>query len=376
MNKYETFAEINLSKIGQNISNLKKLAGSENRLMAIVKADGYGHGAVETAKAALKNGADFIGVARNKEALKIRENNISCPVLTLGCPWEDSIKDSAENNIDISVYDYKTAKMISAKAKEINKNINVHIKVDTGMGRVGIYGTEKEIFSEIIKIMELSNINPVGIFTHFATADEKDSEYALLQMSKFQSVLDILKKNNIDFQYKHCANSAALMNIKQSRNFMVRPGIAIYGLYPSLDINRNIVKLQPAMSLKARIVQVKNVKKGSSVSYGRTWFAKKDSRLAIIAIGYADGFQRLLSSKTYVLINGEKAPLRGTICMDMCVADITDIKNVTPGEYATIIGKDRDNEISADYHAKQIGTINYEIVSSITSRVKRLYVYD
>lgn len=374
MNKYETFAEIDLKKIGKNVSNLKQLAGENTTLMAVVKADAYGHGSVEVAQTALKNGASFLGVARGHEALKLRENKIEAPILTLGYPCDDMISEIADNNIDVAVYNYETAKMVSAKAGENNKKLNVHIKVDTGMGRVGIHGGKKAVLPEIQKILELPNINPVGIFTHFATADEKDLEYANFQMNNFSNILKTLNENNINFKYFHCANSAGLMNIKESRQSLVRPGIAIYGLYPSNEVDKNIIELEPAMSLKARIVHVKNVEKGFNVSYGKTWQSKRNSKLATITLGYADGFPRLLSSLTHVLINGKKAPIRGRICMDLCVVDVTEIENVKPGDYATIIGRDGENEITADYHAGLLGTINYEIVSAITSRVKRIYV--
>jgi alanine racemase len=190
-------------------------------------------------------------------------------------------------------------------------------------------------------------------------------------MNKFSSILKSLEEQKISFEFFHCANSAGLMNIKESRKSLVRPGISIYGFYPSPDVDTNIVSLTPAMTLKARIVQVKNVKKGFYVSYGRTWKAQKDSKLATLTLGYADGFSRLLSSNTDFLINGKKAPLRGRICMDLCVADVTDIENVNPGDYAVIF---TNKEITADYHAKRLGTINYEIVSSLTSRAKRVYI--
>lgn len=371
MNKNDIIAEVNLEKIGQNVKNLKILAGEKTSLMAVVKADGYGHGSVEVGKTALENGASLLGVARAEEALKLRANKINCPILTLGYPCEDMIKEICENNIEVSVYDYETAKLVSSKAKQINKKIKVHIKIDTGMGRVGIIGDHDHIADEVKKITELENIEPVGVFTHFATADEKDLEYAKFQMNNFNSVLEKLNDRKISFKFFHCANSAGLMNIKESRKSLVRPGIAIYGLYPSPEVDRSIVELFPAMTLKARIVQVKNVKKGFYVSYGRTWKAEKNSKLATITLGYADGFPRLLSSKTDFLINGKKAPVRGRICMDLCVADVTEIENVNPGDYAIIF---TDKIITADYHAQKIGTINYEIVSSLTSRAKRVYV--
>ncbi|MDY0361302.1 MAG: alanine racemase [Desulforegulaceae bacterium] len=371
MNKNDIIAEVNLDKIGQNVKNLKILAGKNTSLMAVVKADGYGHGSVEVGKKALESGASVLGVARAEEALKLRADKISCPILTLGYPCEGMINEICENNIEVSVYDYETARLVSSKAKEINKKIRVHIKIDTGMGRVGISGDEDQIEAQVTKIKALENIEPVGIFTHFATADEKDLEYAHFQMNKFSSVIKKLEQKKIGFNFYHCANSAGLMNIKESRNSLVRPGIAIYGLYPSPEVDRSIVELFPAMTLKARIVQVKNVKKGSYVSYGRTWKAEKNSKLATITLGYADGFSRLLSSKTDFLINGKKAPVRGRICMDLCVADVTEIENVNPGDYAVIF---TDKIITADYHAQKTGTINYEIVSSLTSRAKRVYV--
>ncbi|MDY0131641.1 MAG: alanine racemase [Desulforegulaceae bacterium] len=371
MEKTDLIAEINLKRIGQNVKALKTLAGKNTSLMAVVKANGYGHGAVEVSKKAIESGASLLGVSRAEEALELRENKINSRILTLGYPCKNMIEDVCKNNIDISIYDYETARAVSARAKEIKTKVKVHLKIDTGMGRVGIPGDINEITKEVKKIINLENIDPIGIFTHFSSADEKDLEYTYFQMNKFYSLLKNLEKDKIFFEFFHCANSAGLINIKESRKSLVRPGISIYGLYPSPEIDKNIINLVPAMTLKARIVQVKKVKKGTYVSYGRTWRAKKDSKLASIAIGYADGFSRLLSSKTHVLINGKKAPLRGKICMDLCVADISEIENVNPGDYAIIF---TDKIITADYHSEKLGTINYEIVSSLTSRAKRVYV--
>lgn len=373
MSQFEIFAEIDLKKIESNIKNLKKLAGNQTDLMAVVKADAYGHGAVKIAETAIKSNAEFLGTARIEEALELRANNINSKILTLAYPGSDFIKNAADEKIDIAVHDFDSAKMISSHALENNREINIHIKVDTGMGRLAVHGSEDEIINQIKKIISLKNINPVGLFTHFATADEKDLEYAHFQMNKFSSIQKKLSNEKINFKYYHCANSAGLINIPESRKSLVRPGIAVYGLYPSQETDRNKIELFPAMTLKAKILKVKEVDKDFNVSYGKTWKTNKKSKLATIAMGYGDGFPRSLSSNTHVLINGEKAPIRGRICMDLCIADVTGIHNVVPGTYATIIGSDGDKHISADYHAKKADTINYEIVTALTKRVKRIY---
>jgi len=374
MPELDNFAEINLSAIKKNIKNLKKLAGEKTKLMAVIKADAYGHGAVHVGKTAIESGAYSLAVARSHEALELRESGIKSQILNLGYPLDENLDYLTSENIDISVYDYESALAISKKARDNGRTPNIHIKVDTGMGRLGITGTYDEIVREVKKIISLENLNPIGLFTHFSTADEKSREYTDVQLAKFNQIIKGLNQNKIYFRQYHCANTAALINYKHSRKDIVRTGIGIYGLYPSENIDRSKICLHPAMTLKAKIIQIKTVKKDFNVSYGNTWKTQKDSRLAIIAIGYADGFPRRISSSSYFLINGQKAWIRGRICMDLCVVDITDIEGVKPGDYATIIGKSKDQYISADLHAENADTINYEIVSSLTSRVKRIYI--
>jgi len=387
-------ASIDLDAIRKNIQNLKQITDKKSKFMAVVKADAYGHGAVQVAITAVKAGADWLGVARFNEAAQIRRAAIKVPILVFG--YIHPYQAAMINDLDLvtTIYDFKMAKALSDKAKLLNRPVKVHLKVDTGMGRVGIIigknnknltdknfankgqpdqTSRKEALKEIEKIIKLPGIDFNGIYTHFAAADCKDRTYTDFQIELFASLLHDLKKKKIEFEICHAANSAGIIEFPCSHFDMVRAGISIYGLYPSSDVDKSKVKLVPAMSLKSIITGVRNVPKGFYVSYGMTHETQNKTILASVPVGYADGFSRSFSSNCVMLVKGHRAPVVGRVCMDQTMIDVGDIPNVKMGDEVVLIGSQGNETISADELATIINTINYEIVSALTSRVKRIY---
>ncbi|MBR1442843.1 MAG: alanine racemase [Firmicutes bacterium] len=365
-------AEIDLDNIGHNMREIKKRVG-DTKVLAVVKADAYGHGAVETAKVCLYNGADWLGVAMCDEGAKIRENNIHVPILILGYTPEAQIEEVIRYGLTQAVFSYETAVKISEAAKKINMTALVHIKIDTGMGRIGFFANDESI-EEIMKISCLPNIKITGMFTHFATADEKDKTFTREQYEKFMFMKNELEKRGMNDIICHCANSGAIIDMPELNVDMVRAGIIIYGMYPSEDVRKDILELKPAMSLKTHISYIKEVEEGTSIGYGRTFFTKRKSRIATIPVGYADGYSRLMSNRGRVLINGKYADVVGNVCMDQIMADITDIDGVNVNDEVVLMGKMGDNEISAEELAQLQGTINYEIVCNVGKRIPRVYI--
>ncbi|TLE01566.1 alanine racemase [Helicobacter muridarum] len=370
--KRQVWAEINMSNFLHNINLAKERIEENTKLMLVLKADAYGHGAVKLAEFALKHNISFFGVATLEEALQLRERFKEPRILILGYTLPYHALEAIKNNIELCIYDMQTAKEFSNIASKENKEALAHIKLDTGMNRIGYKYTARSI-KEIQDILNLPYINVKGIFTHFATADSNDLEYFNKQNKGFQDFLDsiTLPKNIL----LHCANSASLLRFKQSHRDMVRLGISAYGLKPSIDMDMQGVKLKPAMSLKANIIHIKEIGKDEGVSYNKTFIANKKSKIATLPIGYADGYMRLLSNKADVLIHGKRAPVIGNICMDHCMVDISHLENVKIGDCALLFGYDNmGNELSVDELANHIGTINYELVCAVSKRVPRVYV--
>jgi len=367
----DTRAEIDLRAIAGNIKALKKLAASNTKLMAAVKAEAYGHGLVPVAKTAISNGADILGVARIEEAIRLRDADITAPVLILGYTDPRFTNELLHFNLTQSVFSKDTAEAYSKAAEGKDKKLSIHLKMDTGMGRLGFVESLK---SEGEAIAGLPNIYVEGVFTHFAKADEEDKNFTKKQLEVFLDVVTALEGSGIKAPIRHAANSAALIDMPESHLDMVRPGISIYGLYPSSEVNKGIVSLAPAMQLKSRIVQVKGVPKGYAVSYGGTWTAEKDTRIATVPIGYGDGFSRSLSSRGQMLVCGQRAPIVGRVCMDLTMLDVDHIPEAAMGSEVVVFGQQGNDEILADEVAETIGTINYEIVTAITGRVPRIYL--
>ena len=375
---------IDLDAIQKNIHNLKQITDKKSKFMAVVKADAYGHGAVQVAKTAVEAGADWLGLARLNKVAEIRQAGIKVPILVFG--YIHPSQAAMINDLDLvaTVYDFEMAKALSSKAILLNRPVKVHLKVDTGMGRVGMVigrnnksladkTARKQVLKEIEKIIKLPGIDFNGIYTHFAAADHKDRTYTDLQIELFASLLDDLKKKKIEFEICHAANSAGIIEFPESHFDMVRAGISIYGLYPSSEVDKSKVKLAPAMTLTSIVTSVRKVAKGFYVSYGMTHETQKATTLASVPVGYADGFSRRFSSNSFMLVKGHRAPVVGRICMDQTMIDVGNIPNVKTGDEVVLIGSQGNETIGADELAARINTINYEIVSALTFRVKRIY---
>ena len=378
------WAEIDLKAIAHNIRELRRIADPNSRLMAVVKANGYGHGSVEVARCALNNGVKVLGVARIDEAVTLRNAGIDAPILIFGYTPPHFYKEILKFDLTQTVYSLQTAESLSAFAVSNNKRIKVHLKIDTGMGRLGILpdclrdyrenGIKAGLaLREVESIVSLIGLEAEGIFTHFSTADSSDKSFSRRQFEIFMEFIDSLKGKGIEFGVRHAANSAGIIDMPETHLDMVRAGIAMYGLYPSEKTMNDKATLLPAMSLKTVIIHLKDVSSGFKVSYGATYETKKPTTIATVPVGYADGYSRLLSSRGHMLVCGEKVPIAGRVCMDLTMLDVGNDGRVKQGDEVVIFGKQKDSEIKADEIASLLGTINYEIVSSLTERVKRVY---
>ncbi len=366
---------IDLNAIKNNIQNLKRITDKKSKFMAVVKADAYGHGAVRVAQTALQSGADWLGVARLNEACELRKAGIEAPILVFGYIHPSQAVMINDLDLVTTVYGLNMAKALSREAKLLNTSIKVHLKVDTGMGRVGmlIKPVKKQVLKKIQDIVKLPGLDLKGIYTHFAAADSKDRTYTDLQIELFASLLEDLKKTGIEFETCHAANSAGIIEFPRSHFDMVRAGISIYGLYPSCEVDQSKIKLIPAMTLKSIVTAVREVPKGFYVSYGMTHETIRQTRLASVPIGYADGFSRQFSSIGSMLVKGYRAPVVGRVCMDQTMIDVGDIPDVNPGCEVVLIGSQGSETLGADELANRINTINYEVVSALTARVKKVY---
>ena len=368
---YRVYAEINLDAIVKNVDNLMALTKENTGALAVVKADGYGHGDVAVAKAVAQKVTGY-AVATLDEAVNLRENGVKKPILVLGYvdPYEFDILVSHE--ITATVFDVETAQLLADAARVQKKQAHCHIKVDTGMRRIGLEPDENGI-AIVKQITALKELSADGIFTHFAASDETDKTSAEHQFKLFTDFTGRLEKEGIYFTYRHCANSAAVIDMPQVDLDMVRLGIAMYGMYPSDEVKKEKVELFPALDLKSHITMVKEIPAGEKVSYGGTFTTTRTTKLATVSVGYGDGYPRALSSKGYVLVRGQKAPIVGRVCMDQMMVDVTDIKNVTRADIVTLIGKDGDAEITVEEIAALAGTFNYEFVCDLGKRIPRSY---
>ncbi len=366
-------AIIDLDAIAYNMTNIKSKVGKETGIIGIIKADAYGHGSVEISKVILENGADWLAVAVVDEGINLRKNGIAAPILLLGYTPELRLEDVVNNGFIQTVYTYKTAKKLSDVAVRLGKTAVIHIKIDTGMGRIG-YRVNEASADEIVKISELPNIEVNGMFTHFSTADEKDKDYTLNQYKKFVQMDALLRERGLEIPIKHAANSAAIMDFDNMMFNMVRPGIILYGAYPSEEVDKDNLSIKPAMSVKTHVSYVKEVNEGDYISYGRKYQAVGKRIIATIPVGYADGFIRAYSNGGKVLIKGECAPIVGRICMDQFMVDVTDIKDVQINDEVVLIGKQGNKEITVDFIASILDTINYEVFCTLSKRVPRQYI--
>ncbi|EHN14191.1 alanine racemase [Clostridium sporogenes] len=365
------WAEIDIDNLQHNLKQIKKICDNKE-IIGVIKANAYGHGAMEIAPTLLENGVSRLAVAVLSEAMELRMSGVKEPIMILGyTPWVlgDMLVD---NDIEQSVYSYNDALELSRIAVEKRKILKIHIVVDTGMGRIGFLPT-KESVEEVYKISKLPNIKIEGVFSHFSSADELDKDYTLYQMNKYNKFINKLEEKNIRIAIKHIANSAAIIDLESTHLDAVRAGIIMYGYYPSNYVLRNNMKLKPVMSLKTRIVHIKKVSSGEYISYGRTFKTDRESIIATLPIGYADGYNRLLSNKGKVIVNGKLAPVIGRVCMDQCMIDVTSIENLKVGDVVTIMGEENGVSYTAEDIAAEIGTISYEVICNVNKRVPRVY---
>lgn len=385
MAKPLTWAEIDLKAYAHNIRELRRVTQPKARLMAVVKANGYGHGACEMARTALQNGAQYLGVARIDEGLQLREAGLEAPILIFGYCSPESTPLLMDYDLTQTVYSTKTAAALSKQAAGKENKIKIHIKVDSGMGRLGLLLDELadgaspgippvNTAGNIEAISRLANLEVEGLFTHLATSDCSDKSYAISQLVRFTDLLNQLNRAGLKPPLVHAANSAAVIDMPDSHLDMVRPGIATYGLYPSEEVQKSKVELKPVMTLKSRIIHLKKVPAGFHISYGITYQTKTPTTIATVPVGYADGLNRLLSSRGHMLVHGQRVPIVGRVCMDLTMLDVGRLKDVKLEDEVVVFGQQGDQAVTADELASTVNTINYEIVTSITARVPRVYL--
>lgn len=374
MNK-RTWAEVDLDAIAHNMREIRKITDPKSQIMAVVKADGYGHGFMEVTKTLLENGADRLAVAIPEEGKQLRKRGINVPVLLLSATMEDDIEEIIDLDLTTNVFSYEFAEVISRAAEKKRKTANIHIKLDTGMSRIGfvISDDNSEVIEEIIKISKLPYINIEGLFSHFSTSDEADDSYTRLQFKRFMSVADALEEKGLHIPIKHICNSAGIMMYPEMHLDMVRPGVILYGMYPSDEVDKSKLNLIPAMTLKSRITYVKEVEEGRGVSYGKEYITDRKTKIATVPVGYADGYLRRIAQHGEMIVKGVKVPIIGRICMDQCMIDVTDVHNIERGDEAIIFGREG---ITVDDVAKWCGTINYEVSCMISKRIPRIYTKD
>ena len=365
------YAEIDLDALAYNMRNIKSLVNNKE-VIAVVKADCYGHGAVDVVPTLLENGASRLAVAVLTEGMELRNHNIKAPIMLLGYTPLNLGEELINYDLEQTVYDLEYAKELSDIALKLNKKAKIHIALDTGMGRIGFLPNEKAI-SDVSEICSLKGLEVIGIFTHFATSDEKDKTYTHEQFKKFLDFTNKLSALGIEIPIKHVSNSGAIMDVPETYLDAVRAGIILYGYYPSDEVNKNNLSLKPALTLKASITRVQEMEPEMYVSYGRTFKTERKSLIATLPIGYADGYSRLFAKKGKVIINGKFAPIVGRICMDQCMIDVTDIGDVKVGDEVILLGEEGNVKFNADDIAEIMGTINYEILCMLKYRVPRVY---
>ena len=374
MRYYSLQAEVNLDAIRHNIIEMKKHIRPETKLLAVIKADAYGHGAVAVAKA-LEDQADYYGVAHVSEAEELREYGIQKPILILGYSDPEEFPDLIQNNITVTIFRLEDACRLSELAVNRKQRVKVHIKIDTGMNRIG-FSCCREAIEAIKKIVTLPGLDVEGIFTHFAKADERDKSSMEQQLNQFRYVLGTLEEEGVTFSLRHGANSAAIIEAGDLGLDMVRSGISTYGLYPSPEVDQTAVNLIPAMSLRSHVTHIKTVPAGEGIGYGWTYTTKKETRIATIPVGYADGYHRALSNQGRVLIHGVAAPVIGRVCMDQMMVDVTHIPQTAVGDVVTLFGRDGEAFLPIEELAEAGCSFHYEFICGISHRVPRIYSWN
>jgi alanine racemase len=372
--KRSAWVEINLTHLDFNIKNILRKVGPTVEVMGIIKADGYGHGAIPVAEVLRQNGVKAFGVATLHEAIALRESGATETIVLLGLTPSEYADTLVQYDLTPVVMSSENAKAFSDAAQNKGKIVDGYVAIDTGMGRIGYLADDFSAVEDIQKITALSNFRIKGVFSHFATADASDKSFALLQESKYQTFISALEKAGIKVPSKTFANSAAIMELPSAHFDTVRPGIVLYGCYPSSEVDPAAMEIKPVMSVKANIVRLVRVPIGFSVGYGRKFIAERESMIATLSLGYADGYPRPYSSIGWVLVGGKVAPLAGNICMDQCMVDVTDVPNVKEGDEVILMGTDGTHTILADDIARATGTINYEIVCAFGQRLPKVYI--
>lgn len=375
MNSYSRLkAVIDLDAVLYNFENMRANLKEGTDMIAVIKTDAYGHGAVPIAR--MLEHVDYIwgyAVATFEEGMLLKKAGMKKPILCLGCIFPEHYEEMIRQEIRMTVYDDKIACKIQEVAAKLKKQAMIHVKIDTGMSRLG-FPVKEESVDRIEKISKLPNLTLEGMFTHFSKSDELDKSTTYRQIQAYNKMKDALKEKGITFQYYHSSNSAALIDVPEANMNLVRAGISIYGLYPSEEVKKEAVPLKPVMQIKAHVTHVKWISAGTSISYGGTFTADKDMKVATIPMGYGDGYPRLLSNKGYVLIHGIKAPILGRVCMDQFMVDVTEIEQVEFGDEVTIVGYDHGQQITVEELSDLCGRFNYEFVCDISKRVPREYV--
>ena len=378
MFEYErVYAEIDLDAIKDNVLAMKSHISKDTKILAVIKTDGYGHGAIPIAKELEEEDSVYgYAVATAEEALDLRKNDIKKPILILGYTFPGKYEELIKNQISMAIFRDDSLEDISRVAKKIGEKALVHIKVDTGMGRIGVLPDETGL-SFAKKVLDNEFLYLEGVFTHFAKADESDKSFTYVQIEKYKYfVNEIEKRYQYDVPIKHTSNSAGIIDIKDANMNLVRAGIILYGLWPSDEVCREAIVLKPALSLYSTIVYIKDVKPGATVSYGGTFVAKEDMKIATVPVGYGDGYPRSLSGKGYVLINGKKAPILGRVCMDQFMVDVSHINDVKMGDKVTLIGSDGEENIVVEELGALADKFNYEFVCGLSKRIPRIFIKD
>lgn len=367
-------ARIDLDAIEYNIEKMKENLPEDTKLIVVAKADCYGHGALQTTSLlSLKEYVWGFAVATLDEAIALRRGGITKPILVLGCIFPEQWVDALENNIRITVYTEELTKVLSDLAVKIGRKAYVHVKLDTGMGRIG-FTPGKEGADKIEEISKLPNIVMEGLYTHFSKADEGDKSYTMKQMEAYTWMKEELAGRGITFSYYHCCNSAGIIDLKGAGQNLSRAGISTYGMYPSEEVHKENVDLKPALELISHVAFVKWVDEGEMISYGGTYVTKRRTKIATIPVGYGDGYPRSLSNKGYMLIHGKKAPIIGRVCMDQCMVDVTEIEDVKFGDEVVLVGRDGDEYLSVETLSRLSDRFNYEFVCLMGKRIPREYI--
>jgi alanine racemase len=368
-----TWVELSLDALHHNIEQFRRTLPSSMRIMAVVKANAYGHGAIGIATSAMQAGADYLAVAFLDEAIQLRHAGITAPILILGYTSPEEIELAAE--LDVTITAYSEEVLDAIKDRSDGPPLKIHIKLDTGMGRIGIVGEEAAV-AFIDRALAIRGLSVEGLFTHYACADETDKTYTYEQHKRFDRIVHHYRDRGIEFPYLHAGNSATGIDTPELSYNMLRLGISMYGMYPSGEVDRSKIALRPVMAYKTKVIQVKTLPKDSAISYGATYHTSGEERIATIPVGYADGFSRMMSGKAEVLVRGVKVPVVGRICMDQCMINVTGVPDICVGDEVVLFGEQAGSRISAEDVASNLGTINYEITCMVNYRVPRVFVGD